>query len=129
MGTSGGDGYELLDLLRGVEVKARRVVGLAQPLDLGDGVEDQAVVIDGMLEDRVKLGDDLVDRVADPCAVLGETVAPCAKSEGRSYLMKRGSQTAGSSRSAGATLGVRLIIQSLARTCSRLANSTLSLAG
>jgi hypothetical protein len=50
MGARGGDGYELLDLLGGVEVKARRVVGLAQPLDLGDGIEDQAVVIDGVLK-------------------------------------------------------------------------------
>jgi hypothetical protein len=52
-----------------------------------------------------------------------------AKSEGRSYVMRRGSQTDGSLRSAGGRLGVRLIIQSPARTCSRLANSTRSLAG
>ena len=55
--------------------------------------------------------------------------AASAKSEGRSYLIKRGSQTDGSSRSAGGRLGVRLIIQSPARTCSRLANRTRSLAG
>ena len=52
-----------------------------------------------------------------------------AKSDGRSYSMKRGRQTAGCSRSAGGRLGVRLIIQSRARTRSRLQNSTRSLAG
>ena len=55
--------------------------------------------------------------------------AAAAKSEGSSYLMRRGSQMAGSSRSTAGRLGTRLIIQSPAKICSRLANSTRSLAG
>jgi len=38
---------------------------VAQPLDLGHRVGDQAVAVDGVLEDRVQLGDDLVDGGAD----------------------------------------------------------------
>ena len=52
-----------------------------------------------------------------------------ASSEGRLYSMRRGLHTAGCSRSAGGRLGVRLIIQSPARTRSRLENTTRSLAG
>ncbi len=57
-------------------------MGLAQALDLGDGVEHEVVVVDGVLEDGVQLGDDLVDGVAGALGLavfvglLGELVAP-----------------------------------------------------
>src|SRR6202167_6820796 len=56
----GGD--ELVDLLRGVEVEALGVVGFAQALDRRGRVGRQPGVPGRVLEHRVELSDDLVDR-------------------------------------------------------------------
>ena len=64
----------------------------------------------------------------DACAPASTPVrcfcSRAANREGRSYTTECGEQTSGSSRSSGGRLGVRCIVQSPARTRSRLVNTT-----
>src|ERR1035441_4325211 len=92
MGTLARGGYEQVDLLGRVEVEACHVVGLAQPLDLRNDVENQAEVLDGVLEDGVRLCDNLVDRLSLARAVLGELVAPLFDLLGGDRLYALGSE-------------------------------------
>lgn len=71
-----GGGDEEIDLLRREEVEATRVAGFVQPPDLRCDVDGEAEVFDGVLEDRVGLGGDLVDRLAGARPVFGEPVTP-----------------------------------------------------